>query len=339
MVLPRSAARGGPTIYDVARDAGVSHQTVSRVLKGERVKPATRQRVERAISGLGYRPNPTARALATNTSKRIGAFVYELHEMGPSQIVQGAADEARRAGYVLDTVSIDPLDDSAIAHAIQLLGQHHLAGVVALAPTRRMAEALNAADYQIPIVIDTEPFYDGTRATESLNVTGAWQALQHLYDLGHRRIVHVAGPHEWISATNRAAAYVRFMADHGLPAVQVVSGGWSPADGYRAAQDLAPGTEATAIFVANDQMALGVLRTLWERGVRVPGEVSVVGFDDVPEAGYTIPPLTTVRLLFPAQGRLLVGRLVEQIEGRAPEGRGAEIGVSLTVRASSGPLR
>jgi DNA-binding LacI/PurR family transcriptional regulator len=339
MALPRSAARGGPTIYDVARDAGVSHQTVSRMLKGERVKPATRQRIDQAIRELGYRPNPTARALATNTSKRIGAFVYELHEMGPSRIVQGAADEARRAGYVLDTVSLDPLDDSAIAHAIELLGQQQLAGILALAPTRRMAEALDATDYQIPILIDTEPLYDGTPATESLNVLGARLALQHLYELGHRRIAHIAGPSEWISALNRAAAYERFMTDHDLPAFQIVSDGWSPADGFQAARGMAPTWGATAIFVANDQMALGVLRTLWEQGVRVPDDVSVVGFDDLPEAGYTIPPLTTVRLLFPAQGRHLVARLVERIEGRAPGGSDAEIGVSLTVRASSRPRR
>jgi DNA-binding LacI/PurR family transcriptional regulator len=335
MVLPRSAARRGATIYDVARDAGVSHQTVSRMLKGERVKPGTRQRVERAIAELGYRPNPTARALATNTSRRIGAFVYELHEMGPSQIVQGAADEARRAGYVLDTVSLDPRDDSAIAHAIELLGQQQLAGILALAPTRRMAEALDATDYQVPIVVDTEPLYDGTAATESLNVIGARLALQHLYELGHRRIAHVAGPAEWISALNRAAAYERFMTEHDLPVFQVVSDGWAPADGYRAAHALRRGWGATAIFVANDQMALGTLRTLWEQGVRVPKDVSVVGFDDVPEAGYTIPPLTTVRLRFPLQGRHLVARLVEQIEGRARRGAVAEIGVSLTVRTSS----
>ncbi|MDP9794150.1 DNA-binding LacI/PurR family transcriptional regulator [Catenuloplanes nepalensis] len=335
MVLPRSAARGGPTIYDVARHAGVSHQTVSRMLKGERVKPPTRVRVETAIAELGYKPNPTARALATNTSKRIGAFVYELHEMGPSQIVQGAADEARRAGYVLDTVALDPRDDAAITHAIELLGQQQLAGVLALAPTLRMAAALDATDFQIPIVVDTEPLYDGTPATESLNVVGARLALDHLHGLGHRRIAHIAGPAEWISAFNRSAAYDRFVVEHGLPRITTVSDGWSPADGYQAALRLPPDSGVTALFVANDQMALGVLRALWERGVRVPDDISVVGFDDIAEAGYTIPPLSTVRLLFPAQGRHLVDRLLEQIEGRTPSGVDTDMGVSFVARASS----
>lgn len=337
MVLPKSAAERAATIYDVARLAGVSHQTVSRLLKGHALKPSTRARVEAAIAELDYRPNSTARALATSRSFRIGALVYELHELGPSQVAQGAANAARDSGYLLDVVALDPKDDVAIAHAIGLLDQQHLAGILALAPTRRLLDAVKSVEFRVPIFIDSEPIYTGEPKTETLNTIGAKLALEHLVGLGHERIFHVAGPLEWTSAANRWLACEQFTRRRGLPTYEAAEGDWTAASGFRAASRMPLDLGITAVFAANDQMGMGVLRALAERGVRVPRDMSVVGFDDRPESGYTIPPLTTVRLDFAEQGRSSVASLVAMIEGRPPPPRSTAAQVSLVVRGSSGP--
>jgi DNA-binding LacI/PurR family transcriptional regulator len=331
----RRGSGRAPTLYDVAREAGVSHQTVSRLLKGEGIRPGNRERIESAIAALDYRPNPTARALATNSSRRIGALVYELQELGPSRITQGAADAARRAGYLLDIVTLDPGNDRAIREAIDLLDQRQLAGILALAPTERVGRALREVEYRIPVHIASEPLDDGTTSPETLNARGTVLALQHLVDLGHQRIIHIAGPLEWISARNRAAAYARFLAEHGLPAFEAIPGDWTAASGYAAARSIPVDSGVTALVVANDQMAIGALRALHEAGRRVPEDVSVVGFDNVPESGFTIPPLTTVDQSYAAHGAVALDRLIDAIEGgepRVPD----EPELRLVVRSSTG---
>lgn len=339
MVLPKSDAVRPPTIYDVARVAGVSHQTVSRFLKGETgIKGSTRERVESAVAELGYRPNPTARALATNRSLRIGALVYELQELGPSQIAQGAADQAREAGYLLDIVSLDPEDGEAIAHAITLLDEQNLAGILAMAPTRRLLDALQSANFRVPVVIDTEPVYTGESQTESLNTLGTRLALEHLFALGHERIFPLSGPQEWISAGNRLLTYQRILRERNLPVFESINGNWTAASGYSAALRMPRDAGITAVLVGNDQMAMGALRAFSELGLRIPGEVSVVGFDDIPEAEFTIPPLTTVKLNFAEQGRTSIEQLVAKIENRPSPTSVEASTVSLIVRASTGPV-
>lgn len=341
MALPHSAQKRPPTIYDVAALAGVSHQSVSRFVKGATIRDSTREAIEAAIEQLGFRPNPTARALATNRSFRLGALVYQLHELGPNRIVEGATRAAREAGYLLDIVSLDPDDDAEIAGAIRLLEGHPLAGVFAMAPTRRIRAALSAVEHRVPFLIDSEPIYDGTAATESLNTIGARLAMQHLIDLGHRRILHVSGPGEWISAINRSAVYRETLERAGSTALPVIEGDWTAASGYRAVASLPAELDVSAIFVANDQMAMGVLRALWERGIAVPERISVVGFDNVPESEFVVPPLSTVQLDFAGRGRAAVAELVGAVEGRGipmPTPARADE-VSLIVRRSSGPAR
>ncbi|UFS60669.1 LacI family DNA-binding transcriptional regulator [Subtercola endophyticus] len=337
MALPKSHGQRAPTIYDVARVAGVSHQSVSRFLNGETLRENTRTQVEAAITELGYRLNPAARALATNVSYRIGALVYELQELGPSQIAQGAADQARSAGFLLDIVALDPRDDAAIAHAIDLLDQQHLAGILALAPTQRLLDALQAVEYRIPVYIDSEPVFDGTAETETLNSVGTVLALEHLRGLGHRRIFHISGPLDWISAANRSTAYRAYMLEHDMPFFEPFAGDWTSASGYAAVRSIPFDAGITAIFVANDQMAMGVLLALSERGLRVPEDISVVSFDDVPESEFTIPPLTTVRLNFAEQGRVAVERLVAMIKNEPEPALPEQPRVSLTVRRSTAP--
>jgi DNA-binding LacI/PurR family transcriptional regulator len=330
------------TIYDVAREAQVSHETVSRVLKGNpSVKPQNRRRVQEALASLNYRPNAAARALATRRSHRIGAMVYDLVEAGPSQFIKGASSAALEAGYLLDIVSMDSVGADAVENAVELLGQSELAGIIAITPTDRMREIVENTPFLVPLFQEIEPDISEPGALPSLNATGEELVVDHLVQLGHRRILHIGGPHDWVSARNRALAYGRAMLKHSLEPLPVIEGDdWSAASGYAAAQQIPLDDDITALVVGNDQMALGVLLLLHERGVAVPGHMSVVGFDNIRESAFTIPPLTTVSLDFQESGRRAVRALLSKIDGTAlpPEAAEDDSRAYLVVRASSGPV-
>lgn len=331
---------GRSTIYDVARYAGVSHQTVSRLLKGyEGIRPETREKVEQALRDLNYRPNQAARSLATSRSHRIGALAYEMFEMGPSKMMQGASVGAREAGYLLDIVSLDPSDDHAIDTAIQLLDQHDLAGIIASAPTERVRQALLAVPFSVPLYIEGELEDDHPSSPRSVNGLGTRLQVDHLVGLGHRRILYLSGPRQWFAATNGERAYEAALAAHGLPSMPALEGDWSARSGYDAAARIPTDGSVTAVVSANDQMALGVLRRLSERGVHVPQQISVVGFDDIPESQFFIPPLTTVRVDFDQQGRHAVGMLLSMIEGGDEPSAEGSPPPQLVARDSSGAAR
>lgn len=325
------------TIYDVAQTAGVSHQTVSRFLRGfEGIRPETRERVTRALNELGYRPNQAARSLKSGRSHRIGALTHEISLVGPSRIVEGASVAAREAGYVLDIVSLDSRDPRAIEDALALITQHDLAGVLALAATDDMTRAFEATAFRIPVYVAAEADGIPDDPRSVLSRVGVPLLVAHLADLGHRRLVHIAGPTMWSAARNRIRAYEAAVAARGLHSVEVLHGDWSAASGYRAIVELGDLHGATAVVAANDQMALGAMLALKERGLRVPGNVSVVGIDDIPEAAYFDPPLTSLRNDFEGQGRAAVSLLLARMARTeflpvpvAPP--------SLVVRQSSGP--
>lgn len=301
------------TIYDVARAAGVSHQTVSRYLKGDpTVRPAMRERVQRALLELDYRPNWTARALATSRSHRIAALTHEISQIGPSWIAQGAAAGARKAGYFVDILSVDMGDHRSVREAAQLVLKQDFAGVLALASTDESRRAFEASRFPVPTLIEVEPEDYGTHPSRSASSRGVSMAIEHLADLGHRYFFHVAGPANWIPARNRELAYQRRLELRGLVSLGVARGDWSAASGYTSAASIPPGT--TAVVVANDQMALGVILFLAEQGVRVPKDISVIGYDDIPEAAYFNPPLTTVRQDLRSYGETLFRQLQARIE-------------------------
>jgi len=303
------------TIYDVAQAAGVSHQTVSRFLTGfEGIRPATRERVVQALDDLGYRPNLTARSLKSGQSHRIGALTHEISQVGPARIVEGASIAAREAGYVLDIVSLDTRNPRAIEESLALITQHDLAGVLALAVTDEMTRAFEATSFRVPAYVasETDGAEDDPRGL--LSRVGIPTLVAHLADLGHRRLVHIAGPTIWSAARNRIRAYDAAIQAQGLVSAGILHGDWSAASGYRAIADLTDLPDATAYVVANDQMALGAMLALKERGLRIPGDVSIVGVDDIPEAAYFDPPLTTLRNDFEGQGRAAVSRLLARIE-------------------------
>lgn len=303
------------TIYDVAKAAGVSHQTVSRFLKGfEGIRPETREKVVRALDQLGYRPNLTARSLKSGQSHRIGALTHEISHIGPARIVEGASAAAREAGYVLDIVSLDTRNPSAIEESLALITQHDLAGVLALGVTDEMTRAFEATAFRVPayVAAESDGLSDDPRA--ALSRVGVPALITHLAGLGHRRFVHIAGPIEWSASRNRVRAYESAIEAQGLQSVGILHGDWSAGSGYRAITGLAAPLDATAFVAANDQMALGAMLALKESGLRIPHDVSVVGIDDIPEAAYLDPPLTTVRNDFETQGRAAMHQLLARIE-------------------------
>jgi LacI family transcriptional regulator len=325
------------TIYDVARVAGVSHQTVSRFLKGfEGIRPQTREKVVQALDQLGYRPNLTARSLKSGQSHRIGALTHEISQIGPARIVEGASAAAREAGYVLDIVSLDTRNPSAIEESLALITQHELAGVLALGVTDEMTKAFEATAFRVPayVAAESDGLSDDPRA--ALSRIGLPALISHLAEFGHRRIMHLAGPTEWSASRNRIRAYEAAVEAQGLESIGILHGDWSARSGYRAIAGLAELPDATAFVAANDQMALGAMLALKELGLRIPEDVSVVGIDDIPEAAYFDPPLTTVRNDFETQGRAAMHQLLARIENT--DVRSVVMAPPLLmVRRSSGP--
>lgn len=333
----RGSTARPPTIYDVAEAAGVSHQTVSRFLKGEGVRPRNRERVVQALAELGYRPNSAARALATSKSHRIAVLTQEMGEVGPGRILQGANKEAREAGYLLDIMPLDVRDRAAIDEAIQEVNSQDIAGILALVSTDEMIEAFEHADFRVPAFIGAEEDDARGEHPEQRNARGMDLVVDHLAGLGHRRLFHIAGPRRWVAARNRELAFEHALEKVGLSPAGVAYGDWSAASGYDVASRIPRDDGITAVVAANDQMALGAILALSQAGLSVPGDVSVTGFDDIPEAAYFIPPLTTVRLDFEEQGRDALRRLVSLIDDRPVSA--ASMSAELVLRASTGPAR
>ncbi len=304
-----------PAMTDVARLAGVSHQTVSRVLNGHpHVREQTRLRVRAAIDELGYRPNRAARALATGRSQVIGVVAQHSTLYGPASLLAALELASDTAGFAVRVRRVRALDRANILDAVDRLRDDQVAGIVVIAPTLSASEALADIPTDMPLVtVDGDP----DRATALVTVdqvSGAHQATRHLLDIGHRTVWHVSGPPDWFDSAGRVEGWRRALERSGAEVPPVVAADWSAAAGYHAGQALARMPEVTAVFAANDHLALGVLRAMHERGRRVPTDVSIVGFDDVPEAAYFTPPLTTVRPDFDAVAGDALGLLLAQIE-------------------------
>ncbi|MDE3724938.1 LacI family DNA-binding transcriptional regulator [Nocardiopsis sp. N85] len=285
-----------PAMTDVARLAGVSHQTVSRVLNGHpNVRERTRLRVRAAIEQLGYRPNRAARTLATGRSQIIGVVAQNSTLFGPTSLLAAFELAATAQGFVVSVRRVRVLDRRSIAEAVEHHREQRAAGIVVIAPTAAADEALAEVPADLPLVtVDGDPERSAALVTVDQEA-GAALATRHLLDAGHRTVWHVAGPSDWFDAAGRLRGWRRTLEEAGAEVPPVGQADWSAASGYRVGLMLARMPEVTAVFAANDHLALGMLRALSERGRSVPGEVSIVGFDDVPEAAYFTPPLTTVR--------------------------------------------
>jgi DNA-binding LacI/PurR family transcriptional regulator len=331
--------RRNPAMTDVARVAGVSHQTVSRVLNGHpNVRESTRERVLAAIDQLEYRRNLAARALVTRRTETLGVVAFDTTLYGPASTLFGVEQAAREAGYFLSIVSLKAITRSTVDEAIGYLAGQSVDGLIVIAPQRHAVEALAAVPPDLPVVA-----VEGGRAPNLPVVCvdqaeGAAMATRHLLELGHETVWHVAGPQDWLEAEGRLQAWQATLeaADARVP--EPLSGDWSPRSGYEAGRRLAGRDDVTAVFVANDQMALGLLRAFREAGVDVPGRVSVAGFDDIPEAEFFSPPLTTVRQNFAEVGRRSIDVLLGRIGGRQVETPRVVVPPTFVPRASTGRL-
>jgi DNA-binding LacI/PurR family transcriptional regulator len=308
-------------MMDVARLAGVSHQTVSRVLNEHKnVSEQTRLKVRAAIAELGYRPDRAARALVTGTSQVIGVVTQNSSLYGPASMLAAFEEAAQATGFVVNVGSVRNLDERSISDAVERHLDQRVAGLVVIAPVISAGPALEQLPADVPIVtIDGDPERPGAMVTVDPEA-GAREATRLLRAAGHRTVWHIAGPSDWFDAAGRVRGWEQTLRAAGLEIPPVLTGDWSAGSGYRNGQLLAHLPDVTAVFTANDHIALGLLRALSEHGRRVPGDVSIVGFDDVPEAAYFTPPLTTVRPDFAAAARASLELLMEQIESGAGEG-------------------
>ncbi|GAA5202677.1 LacI family DNA-binding transcriptional regulator [Microbacterium jejuense] len=303
------------TIFDVARLAGVSHQTVSRVLNDlPNVRPATRERVQNAITQLRYVPSQAARALVTRRSRTIGLVATGLPDYGPSSVVLNFNESARDAGYAV--IATNPADaaPATLRSATEMLIRQNVEAVVLLAAERAALDAFDGWELGVPLVsIASESRGRGIRVTLDQH-QGARTAVSHLLELGHRDIAHIAGPDGSMDAEERLRGWRDSLAEAGIAGREPERGDWSPEAGYRIGAELVGVGMPGAVFVANDQMALGLLHALTDAGLRVPDDVSVVGFDDIPEAAHFSPPLTTVRQDFVGLGRDAMAAVLTQLQ-------------------------
>ncbi|TCC06456.1 LacI family transcriptional regulator [Kribbella soli] len=299
---------------DVARLAGVSQKTVSRVLNGEPyVKEEVRLRVQAAMRELGYRRNDAARALNSGRTKRIGVVCLGTALFGPSTQLVAIEQTLRTTGYSVSIVNT--LEGDTVADVVEHLLEQGVDGII-------LSEPIDEGD-DVPIDVDIPVLsfgrFPGLSAKPSLdtggdNIGAGRTATEHLLGLGHHTVWHVAGPQRWWAARDRLAGWRQALADAGAPEPPVLEGDWLPASGYAAGRELAANHDVTAVFVANDDMAIGVLRALSEAGRPVPGDVSVVGFDDIPTAAFLTPPLTTVPQDFDVHVARGIANLVTEIE-------------------------
>ena len=324
-------------MFDVARLVGVSHQTVSRVVNGAGgVAPQTEQRVLEAIRQLGYRRNLAARALVTQKSQTIGVVLVNGHLYGPSSTLLSIERFARELGFWVSVASLASSEPSEMAVAIEHFRNQGVDGLVVIAPTRESLQASMRASSQLPLVAVTSgPVSEPGGLSVAIDQqAGARAAVGHLLDLGHTGIAHLAGPLVEFEAQARMTGWAECLAEVDAPPGPLAIGNWHANQGYSEAKRLLEGPHLpTAVFSANDLMAIGVLRAAHDLGLRVPDDLSVVGFDNMPGTDQLVPPLTTVLQDFDRLGEATVTALISLIGGdEAPQ---RLIKPELVVRAST----
>ena len=334
-----SRPRRPAIMSDVGRLAGVSHQTVSRVINGSRhVSPQTRERVLDAMRELGYRPNSIARALATGRTRTLGVVSFDTTLYGPASTLFGIERAAHEAGYFIMVASLKALDRASVVQAIERLRVQGVDGILVIVSEEESADALLHAPLDVPLVAVESGPDRGIPVVAVDQREGATLATRHLLDLGHQTVHHITGPLSSIESQLRASGWRATLEAAGAPRPEPLIGDWSARAGYHLGRRLTRDRSLTAVFVSNDQMALGLLRAMHESGRRIPEEISVVGFDDIPESPYFTPPLTTVRQDFGEVGsrslRVLV-RTIESVQAGERPPTGSLVPPELVVRAST----
>ena len=323
---------------DVTRLAGVSAQTVSRVSNGSpSVMPQTRERVLVAMRDLGYRPNSAARALKRGEFRTLGVILFTLSTTGNVRTLEAIASSAADEGYAITLLPIAFPTQDEVRGAFHRLSELAVDAVIAIMEVHLLDATRLLVPPGLQVVVADSGASDQYSAVDTDQLGGTRAAVEHLVHLGHRTVWHLAGPPESFAAQRRARAWRETLEEWGLPVPEPVFGDWSADSGYRIGLRLAADPECSAIFAANDQMALGLLRALHERGRRVPQDVSVVGFDDIPEAASFLPPLTTIRQDFDEVGRQLVAGVLRGLRHESGERRTTIVPTTLVVRQSTAP--
>lgn len=322
---------------DVAAVAGVSGQTVSRVSNNRsNVDPETRQRVLAAMEQLGYRPNHAARALKAGRFHALGVVSFGLAEHGNARTLQAIAAAAQHQGYSVNVVTVRSGTQKAVAAAFEHLTSQAVDGIILIESTILDTPALRLP-LGVPVVVadgDANPRFP---VVDTDQAAGARSATEHLLALGHATVWHIAGPPDSYSARRREAAWSSVLVKAGRQVPPPCIGDWSARSGYNAGLQLLHKRGLTAVFASNDQMALGFMRALETDGRSVPADVSVVGFDDVSEAEYFGPALTTIAQDFEHVGAECVRLLLDQVSRGTTTGNQVTTLIpQLVVRASTG---
>lgn len=338
---------GRPTIKEVATAAGVSTQTVSRVInKRPDVSPETRKRVQSVIEELGYRPSALARSLIQQRSYTLGVVTAGLRFIGPSRTLSGITSAAEEKGYSLLLKELPEFDTTDTSPIFQALHDRHVDGIIWAVPEvghNRDWINKNPLETGIPMVYLAMEPRDDILVVSIDNYLGARMAVNHLLEEGYRHIGHVAGPLDWWEAQERMRGWKDVLSDMQikLEENQWAEGNWSSASGAQAIEKLfAQYPEMDAVFVGNDQMALGVMQVSTQKGLRIPDDLGIVGFDNIPESAYFSPPLTTIQQDQYKIGKVAVEEIIQIIESSL-EGLDAErsnsfiLSPTLIVRQSS----
>lgn len=308
------------TIRDVAAAAGVSSQTVSRVINDRHdVAEETRRRVLQVIEELRYQPNAIARSLIQQRSFTLGVVTAGLKYVGPSRTLSGITKQAEEMGYMLllkelpsfNTNDIQPLLNSLLARQVDGI----IWAVPEIGSNREWLQ--NSPGLSVPMIFLTMQTRSELSTISIDNYSGGRTATEHLLEQGYRNIGHISGPLDWWEARQRKAGWQDALSEAGFQVADHhwASGNWSSASGEQAMRRLLDGyPEMDAVFVANDQMALGVLQVACQKGIQVPQDLAVVGFDGIPESAYYWPPLTTVYQDQQKLGCIAVRELVQIIE-------------------------
>jgi DNA-binding LacI/PurR family transcriptional regulator len=330
-------SRRSPSMAAVADAAGVSMQTVSRVARGfDNVSEGTRDRVQRVMRELGYRPNRAARALRSGRFRTIGVIMFTLSSFGNMKTLEAIAESAGEADFTITLLPMVSRTEAGVQSAFTRLHEQAVDGVIIIIESHTLDTAEVALPDGVPIVVVDSTNSTNHPAVDTDQAQGARLATEYLLGLGHKTVWHVSGPKASYSAMGRLDAWRSTLEEHGVEVPPVFTGDWTSAAGYRIGQEIAARNDISAVFAANDQTALGILRACHEFGRDVPGSLSIIGFDDMPEAGSFWPPLTTIHQSFDEVGRRAVARLVAQIGGEASDDR-VLVPVVLVPRSSTAP--